>query len=135
MKEMIIFTVTGLIIMVLGILFLKREKRLFQDPVETTATVTTYNEYYDQTPAGKQLMYTMVVEYRLQDGTLIQAPEQSGSNRKKYREGKVLQILYSREKTDMFIVKGDHSRKIILVGMIVVGALMIVGGFYMIFFL
>lgn len=136
MKDALIFGLVGLAVMVLGILLNKREKRLFKDPVETTAKVTTYYEYYNETPdniSGRQRMYTMAVEYHLADGTLIQASEQKGSNTKKYPEGQLIQIQYSREKPDLFNVKGDHSRKIIMVGMIVVGVLMVVCGGYMFF--
>ncbi len=136
MQDAVIFALIGLAIMVLGILLNKREKRLFKDPVETTATVKTYYEYRNETQdniPGRQLMYTMAVEYHLSDGTLIQASEQKGSSVKKYPEGRQIQIQYSREKPDMFNVKGDHSRKAVLIGMIIVGALMIIGGGYMFF--
>lgn len=134
MKDALIFGLIGLAVMVLGILLNKREKRLFKDPVETTATVKTYYEYYNETSdniPGRQLMYTMAVEYFLPDGTPIQASEQKGSSTKKYPEGQQIQIQYSREKPDMFNVKGDHSRKAVLIGMIIVGALMTLGGGYM----
>lgn len=130
MDDLVIFSVIGLITMVLGILLLKREKKLFKDPVETYATVVTY---YDYTSFENhyRTMYTMAVEYYLPDGQLIHAREQKGSTNKKYAVGTELDIVYCREKPDFFIVKGDKSRIIIFYGMIIVGALMLLTGIIM----
>ncbi len=132
MDDAVIFTLIGLVVMVLGILLRKREKRMFKDPVETTAAVTTYYEYRNETPdniPGRQIMYTMAVEYCLPDGTPVQSSEQKGSSVKKYSEGQKIQIRYSRENPGMFIVKGDRSRNTAMAGMIIVGALMaVIGG-------
>ena len=129
MNDLFIFSAIGLITMVVGVLLLKREKRLFKDPVTTCATVVTYYDYIKPSQEHIKTMSTMAVEYYLPDGQLIHAREQSGSTYKKYDVGTVIDIVYSREKPDFFIVKGDKSRMIILYGMIVVGALMLGTGF------
>ena len=95
--------------------------------VLTTAKVVTYYEYRNIDENGSEgmiPMYTMAVEYYLSDGKLIQAREQSGSNGKKYSVGTELKISYSKGKPEFFRVSGDHSKKAILVGMIIFGLVM-----------
>ncbi|AET69281.1 Protein of unknown function (DUF3592) [Desulfosporosinus orientis DSM 765] len=128
MNDLLIFSAIGLIIMVLGLLLLKREKRLFKDPVTTHATVVNYYNYIDPSASHIRTMYTMAVEYCLPDGQVIHAREQEGSTNKKYAVGTEIDIVYSREKPDFFIVKGDKSRMRILYGMIVTGILMLAVG-------
>lgn len=132
MNDLLIFSAIGLIMMILGILLLKREKRLFQDPVTTHATVVTYYNYINPN-AMHRTIYTTAVEYTLLDGQLVHAREQKGSTSKKYTIGTEIDIEYSREKPDFFIVKGDKSRMRILYGMIIVGALMLVVGMVAVF--
>ena len=124
MKDFLVLGITGFITFILGIVVLKREKRLFDNPVSTIAKVVTYYEY-EKSDVGDGMplttMYTMAAEYRLKDGTLIHAREQSGSSNKKYPVGTELEIIYSREQPDLFIVKGDHSRKIAMIGMMIGG--------------
>lgn len=126
MKDLLILSATGLITMVLGILLLKKEKRLFHDPVTTHATVVTYYDYKSSNGSDKEsrirTMYTMAVEYSLPDGKCINAMEQKGSSSKKYAIGTEIEIEYSREKPDFFIIKGDKSRVRALLGMIIIGA-------------
>jgi hypothetical protein len=43
----------------------------------------------------------------------------------------VLEIEYSPEKPDFFVIKGDRSRWAIFIGMIIVGILMLACGIYM----
>lgn len=124
MEDFLILGISGLFSFIAGLLLLKRENRLFDNPQCTTAKVVTYYGYQNTSGdnhVGARTMYTMAVEYTLTDGTLIHAREQSGSTRKKYPVGTEIEILYSKEKPDMFIVRGDHSRKIALIGMIIVG--------------
>ena len=113
----------GLFSFVAGVLLLKRENRLFRNSVCTTAYVVDYDNYFKR--EHSKIMYTMVVEYTSQNGTLIQAREQLASSRKKFPVGTEISIIYSLEKSDFFIVRGDHSRKIGLIGMIIVGPLLI----------
>lgn len=125
MNDYAILFIIGILIVISGILLLKRENRLFRDSVSTTAKVVTYYEYRD-TDDPRITMYTMAVEYMLPDGTLIQAREQSGSSSKKYPVGTELTINYSQEKNDRFTVFGDNSRKNVMFGMILVGLLMMI---------
>jgi hypothetical protein len=134
MKDFLVMSGVGLIVFVLGIVLLKREKRLIGNPAAAKATVVTYYDYtstsaIDDIP-GRRTLYTMAVEYTLPDGRLIHALEQKGSPQQKYAVGTVLEIEYSPEKPDFFIIKGDWSRKAILIGMIIVGILMITCGIF-----
>ena len=122
MDDFLIVFIVGLLTFIAGIFSLKRENRLFRDSVNTTAKVVAYYEYTDY--PNTITMYTMAVEYYHSDGRLIQAREQSSSNRQKYPVGTELKIAYSKEKPDLFILSGDNSRKIIMVGMIIVGLAM-----------
>lgn len=125
MDDSLIVFIVGLLTFIAGILLLKRENRLFGDSVITTAKVVTYYEYYEHKDLPNTIMmYTIAVEYYLSDGRLIHAKEQSGSNSKKYPVGTEVKIAYSKEKPDLFILCGDNSRKIIMVGMIIVGLAM-----------
>jgi len=123
--DVMIVSGIGFITFLTGLLSLKREIRLFKNVVTTKATVVKYNEYED---IYRLTMYTMVAEYKLRDGKIIQAPEQAGSNRPKYSIGTEIQIVYSQEKQELFTVKNDHSRKAAMVGMIIVGLAMFIFG-------
>lgn len=133
MKDFLVLGITGFITFILGIVVLKREKRLFEKPMSTIAKVVTYYEY-EKSDAGDgtplTTMYTMAAEYRLKDGTLIHAREQSGSSYKKYPIGTELEIIYSREQPDLFIVKGDNSRKIAMIGMMIGGLILMAMAVY-----
>lgn len=138
MDDFAIFFLIGLGVSLAGFLLLRHENKIFKDCIETTATVFTYYDYInttdsDDTIRNRITMYTMAVEYSLTDGTLIQASEQSGSASKKYPVGTKLKILYTRENPRMFVVRGDHSRKIVMAGMVFVGAAMMVVAFLMLF--
>jgi len=124
MNDFLIMFFMGLSVLIIGLLLLKREAKLFNDSVITTAKVNTYYDYTNRDDNDVVIMYTMEVEYSLPNGTLIHAREQSGSNRKKYPVGAEIKISYSTLKTDLFIVCGDHSRKAIMVGMVVVGLIL-----------
>jgi Protein of unknown function (DUF3592). len=123
--DSMIFSGIGFFTFLTGLLLLKREFRLFKNVVTTKATVVKYNEYES---INRLTMYTMVAEYELMDGKVIQAPEQAGRNRQKYPIGTELQIRYSQEKPELYIVKNDHSRKAAMVGMSVVGLAMFIFG-------
>jgi hypothetical protein len=122
----------GIAIIITGVLVSKREKRLFANSIRTKATVVTYYDYlnYNQ-PARVVTMYTMAVEYLLSDGTLVHAREQAGKAKKKYPVGEVIDIVYSAEQTDMFIVYGDNSRKRGVVYIIVFGVVLTAMAAYM----
>lgn len=128
MEAFLIFFLTGLFSLVAGILVLKRDTRLFANCVYTSARVVEFYEYRQQ---QKHSMYTMAVEYVLTNGEKIRASEQKGSSRKKYDVGDSIEIKYCVEKPDFFIVKGDYSRTIALIGMIVVGAGLIIASFFL----
>lgn len=126
MDDFLIMFIMGLLIFITGLLLLKRENKLFKGSVLTTAKVVIYYDYTNRADDSTSMitMYTMAVEYYLPDGKLIHAREQSGSNGKKYPVGTELKIAYSKEKPDLFIVSGDHSRKAVLLGLIIVGLVM-----------
>ena len=127
MKELFIMFIFGLVLLILGILLKKRDARLYENSVVTTAKVVSYYTYRGSNNYG--FMYTAEVEYTLEDGSAMHTKEQSGSNRKKYTIGTELNIYYSKEKPELFIVSGDNSRKYIFYGMILVGlVLMIICG-------
>jgi hypothetical protein len=73
----------------------------------------------------------MAVEYLLSDGTLVHAREQAGKAKKKYPVGEVIDIVYSAEQPDMFIVYGDNSREIAIVAIIVFGVVLMTLAAYM----
>lgn len=123
--DSMIFSGIGFITFLTGLLSLKRELRLFKNVVTTKATVVKYNEYKN---INRLTMYTMVAEYELMDGKIVQAPEQSGCTRRKYAIGTEIQIGYSQEKPELFTVKDDYSRKVAMVGMSIVGLAMFMFG-------
>jgi hypothetical protein len=126
LKQLYIMFGVGMAMVAFGMFFFRREQRLFREAVKTSATVVDYTE---TTNEYSHPNYTMVVEYHDQAGRLIRAEEQSSSNRKKYPVGAKLDVTYSREKPDFFIVAGDNSRKIFLLGMVAAGVIaMIVFG-------
>jgi hypothetical protein len=134
MNDFLIMSGIGLVVFILGIVLLKREKRLIGNPAVTRATVVAYYDYVSTSDVdvapGIKTYYTMAVEYTLPDGKLIHALEQKGSPQQKYAIGTELEIEYSREKPDFFVIKGDRSRPVIFIGMIIVGVLMIACGIY-----
>lgn len=120
--EELLFLILGLALVALGILFLKREKRLYENPVRTTAKLY---DYYTCRSIHNTTMYTMEVEYTLEDGTVMRTRGQSSSNRIKYPVGTELEIYYSAQKPELFIICGDNSRTYMLYGMIVMGIALI----------
>lgn len=117
MEELLI-PIFGLILIVLGVWVLRREKRLFEDSVVTMAKL--YN-YYTYRSEHNSTMYTMEVEYTIEDGTVIHTRGQSSSNSIKYPVGTELKICYSTKKPELFIICGDNTRKYLFLGMIVMG--------------
>lgn len=122
MQEQLILFIFGLVLFALGILFLKRDKKLFEDSPVVTAKLTGYYEY--RATNNNATMYTMEVDYRIHDGTIIHAKEQGGSNRQKYAVGAEFEVCYSIEKPELFIRCGDNSRKYALYGMTAVGLIL-----------
>ncbi len=123
MNDWIWILIAGLLIVVGGIFLWKREKRLFENAVPATATVIRYDEY--ENIGRPHAMYTAVVTYALADGTPMEAKEQAGRNRRKYEIGQTLDIEYSPQKPDFFVIRGDSSRTFAFVGMLVFGLAMI----------
>ena len=121
MEELII-PAFGLILVILGIWVLRREKRLYEDSVITTAKLYDYYTYRSE---HNSTMYTMEVEYTLKDGTVMRTRGQSSSNRVKYPVGTELEIYYSTKKPELFIICGDNTRKYLCYGMIAVGIVLI----------
>lgn len=121
--EVVLIFLLGLGSSIIGVLVFKKEKRLFENSVRTNATVVTYYDYinYDTAASHPMTMYTMAVEYLLPDGTRIHAREQAGRSYKKYPVGKILDIVYSCEQPEMFVIYGDSSRKIAMVFTVVFG--------------
>ena len=116
--EELLMPIFGLLLVVLGIWVLRREKRLFEDSVTTIAKL--YN-YYTYRSEHNSTMYTMEVEYTIEDGTVIHTKGQSSSNRIKFPVGTELKICYSAKKPELFIICGDNTRKHLFFGMIVMG--------------
>ncbi len=128
MKEVLVLFFTGVFFLVVGVWTLKRDTRLMKNAVRTTAKVMPYDEYLstnDSDNAGSTTMYTMNVTYTIWDGTVINAKEQAGKSNKKYEEGDYIDIQYSKEKCDFFMVCGDNSRKIAFIIVIILGLLSI----------
>lgn len=119
MQGLLIVFLFGLLLFVLGIVFLKRDKKLYQDAVTTKATLVGYYEYHGL--SQMTTMYSMEVEYRTEDGTLIHAREQAGVNHQKYPVGTELSICYSRQKPELFLLSGSKERTIVLYGMMIGG--------------
>lgn len=135
MKDYLIMSCCGLFFFVVGILLIKRQKRLFEDFVITKATVVEYDE--TQGPGiiflpefiDKHLRahyYTLKIEYKLEDGTLIQVREPATSTLKRYRVGKELEIKYSKKNNETFIINGNHTNTLIFWGLIIVGLVMMI---------
>lgn len=126
MKDLVIMFGVGLFVFLTGVLTLKRENRIFKTTVTTKATVVNYYDYISHGDGRERMhpMYTMAVEYKLPDGTVIHAREQKGSGDQKYQVGTEIMVAYSKDKSQLFNVKGDKSRKIAMVGMIIVGILL-----------
>jgi hypothetical protein len=134
MKDILILFLSGVFFVLVGVLVQKKDKKQFKDPIMTKAKVISYDEY--QSSGGpsdhiQQGMYTMNVSYSLLDGTIIETKEQSGSNKRKYQVGEYIDIMYSREKNDLFQVCGDYTRKIGLVIITILGLGLIGVSFYM----
>ncbi len=129
MKDRIIMFSFGCLLFVLGLLLNRRESKLFDDPVGTSARVVGFDESLS---IDRLTMYTMRVVYTLSDGTTIQAREQSSANNRKHELGAELDIQYSRGKPDLFVVRGDKSRKHAIIGITVAGLVMMAVFGYMI---
>ncbi len=129
MNEYIFIFLGGIIICALSVLLKKREKRLFENAIPAKATVLYYDEYeqIDNPSAGGGLhkMYTVVVSYPLADGTIIQAKEQCGRGYQKNAIGGVLDIEYSPEQPDFFVLRGDKSRSIAFAAVLIFGIAMV----------
>lgn len=123
MKDILILFLTGTAVFVLGILVLRRDKRLYRDSVFATAKLVKYYEY--SAPHNNATMFTMEVDYKTMDGTIVHAKEQGGTNHPKYKIGDEIEIYYSKEKPEMFLLCGDNSRKYALYGMTVLGLFLI----------
>lgn len=119
MSDLEVLILFGLILFAAGILFKIRDARLYADAVTVEAELVDYYEY--RATNNNSTMNTMILDYPLEDGTMMQAKEQGGSNRKKYPVGTKLQIRYSRRKPNLFIMAGDPTRQIVFYGMIIVG--------------
>jgi len=121
--EKIVF-LSGIALIILGIVLLKKEMSWRKNSDVVQGKVTKYYEYSGTTNmnrTGAATMYTMEVEYVTAANKLIIAKEQSGSTGKKYPEGTPLTIRYSREDPSLFIVEGDNSRIYAIIAVIVMG--------------
>lgn len=121
--EIIVF-LSGIAMIILGILLLKKEISWRKNSDMVQGKVTRYYEYSDTlngNRTGISTMYTMEVEYVTAANKLIIAKEQSGSTGKKYPEGTPLKIRYSREDPLLFIVEGDNSRIYAMTAVMVTG--------------
>ena len=129
MNDYIFIFLGGIVICALSFLLKKREMRLFENAVPAKATVLYYDEYQQidnpTAEGGLHKMYTTVVSYALADGTTINAKEQSGRSYQKYPIGTVLDIEYSSEKPDFFVLRGDKSRSVAFAAMLIFGLAMV----------
>lgn len=116
--EKILLLLMGLVCVALSILFLRKEKSLYANSTRTTATLYGYDEARG---LHYTTMYTMKVEYTLEDGTVMRTQGLSSSSRIKYPVGTALEIVYSAQKPERFEIVGDHSRTVMLYGMLVMG--------------
>lgn len=126
MDDLIIMCGVGFGLILLGVLLLRHEKRVFKDSVISPATVVAYYNYQNYDGPTVKTMYTMAVEYIFPDGKLIHASEQSGSDTQGFPLGQQISITYSTKKPEMFVVTGDSSRKNVMIGIIAVGILIVV---------
>ncbi len=118
----IIMLLSGVAIIIIGIVTLKMEMTWRGDSDTAAAKVTGYCVYQSSGGSdGRVTMYTMEVEYTTNDGKKIHAREQSGRSGKKYAEGTDLKVRYSRKDPELFIVEGDNSRIYAMLGVIVMG--------------
>lgn len=129
MNDYIFIFLGGIVICALSFLLKKREKRLFENAVRSKATVLYYDGYQQidnpSAEGGLHKMYTAVVSYSLVDGTIIHAKEQCGRGYQKYSIGDVLDIEYSLEQPDFFVLRGDKSRSIAFAAMLIFGLAMV----------
>ena len=129
MPDYIFIFLGGIAICGLSVLLKKREKRLFENAVPAKATVLYYDEYEQiDNPSdggGLHKMYTAVVSYPLADGTIVQAKEQCGRGYQKYAIADVLDIEYSPEQPDFFVLRGDQSRPLAFALVLIFGLAMV----------
>lgn len=130
MDDMALFMGMGLILFLLGFFLFKRENLIFKDSITTKAKVSAYYDYINRDGGHPITMYTMAVEYALEDGRIISAREQQGSSVQGFPIGTDITITYSRAKPDFFILQGDNSRRNIFIGMMVFGLFMFLACIY-----
>jgi hypothetical protein len=106
MGELFLLFLFRLLFFILGIFASKRDKKLFADAVVTKAKVVNYYCYHDL-----DYMYSMELEYKTLDGTLIHTREPSGSNHMRHDIGTELNIYYSRQKPELFQVCSTIKEK------------------------
>ncbi len=128
MNEVIWIFLGGIVIAAASFLLKKREKRLFENAVPAQATVVRYDQYYktDGLTEGEAAhpMYTAIMSYRLADGSMIEGKEQCGRSYQKYEIGKTLDIEYSPQQPDFFVILGDKSRTMAFAVMLIFGLAM-----------
>lgn len=118
----IIMLLTGITVIITGIVTLIMEMRWRENSDVTPGKVTGYYEYLESgSSTTRSLMYTMEAEYTTLNGKKINSREQSGSTVKKYPAGTEIRVRYSREDPDLFIIDGDNSRIYAMLGTIVFG--------------
>lgn len=129
----IIMLLSGIAIVFIGIATLIMEMKWRGNSDVTSGKVTRYYEHLESgNSETRALLYTMEVEYTTSDGKRRNSREQSSSTGQKYPVGTTLNVRYSREDPDLFIVEGDNSRIYAMIGVMVFGAVMAALSWYMI---
>jgi hypothetical protein len=125
--ELIIF-LSGILIVILGIILLVKEFAWRRNSEIVPAKVARYYDYEQARPGSSRAgitMYTMEAEYTTAAGKYIKAREQSGSSSRKFPEGTDIRVRYSRENPELFIIEGDSSRIYAMLAVIGMGAAII----------
>ncbi len=129
----IIMVFTGVAIIITGIATLVMEMNWRGNSAVTSGKVTGYYEHLESGDGvARVLLYTMEVEYTTSDGKKINSREQSSSTGQKYPAGTVLNVRYSREDPQLFIVEGDNLRIYAMIGVIAFGIAVAALAWYMI---
>ncbi|UTW62907.1 hypothetical protein KFE98_01760 [bacterium SCSIO 12741] len=113
----------GILIIILGLFLWWRTKRLERDGTQTDAEIVGFKEYSDED--GKQ--YFPIVQFYDQEGEVVRQKLKSGSFWKP--KEKVIKIIYQKKGSKYEVMKNDYSTRVLVpLGVIVVGALFILGG-------
>jgi hypothetical protein len=90
----IIFSIAGLILIFLGILSIRNACVKIRTWKTVSGTLVGYKVYNNQQANGSSTSFCPQVQFSTDDGKLIDFTSSSGSNRRPYRIGATVKVLY-----------------------------------------